>query len=187
MDANSIQIRFGELQDVIGAARHQGDLAVVPATIRFTGYSMTNGSFLDEFLATREISTEITALIRPGKDAPWACGRIQRVFALAQIPEEDRAEKSCMGFSFLAAFPQDDLLIGIPFECTDYYGRSVLLFNGEAPPQELIDRVANGFWSMLLEEPHDLPEYTDRFAHLGGGFDVAFGVRDGEPFLEEIV
>ena len=126
------------------------------------------------------------ALIHPGEDAPWACGRVQRVFSLPQVPEEDRAEKSCMGFSFLAAVPEGEQLVGIPFECTDYYGKSVLIFSGDAPLQSLIDHVASAFWQVLLKAPDDLPEYTDHFFHTGAGVEVRFGVRDGEPFMEEV-
>jgi hypothetical protein len=186
MDTSSIEIRFGEFDDVAGPARRHEEVTIVPATVRLMGYSMTNGSYLDEFTTSQGVSAEIKALIHPGEDAPWACGRIQRVFSLPQVPEEDRAEKSCMGFSFLAVLQEEGKLIGVPFECTDYYGRSVLLFSSAAPPREVMHRVAKGFWSNLLDKPHDLPDYNDRFSQLGGGFEVAFGVRDGEPFLEKL-
>ena len=186
MNPSSIQVRFGELEDVIGRARQWDDVAIVPATIRLTGNPMTNGSELEDYLAAHKVPAETKALIRPGEDAPWVCGRVQRVFSLPQVPEEDRAEKSCMQFGFLGAIPHEGQLVGIPFECTDYYGRSMLIFSGDAPPQSFIDRIAGAFWQMLLEQPDDLPEYTDRFSHLGAGCDVRFGVRDGEPFMEEI-
>jgi hypothetical protein len=186
MNPNSINVRFGELEDVIGHARHHQDVAIVPAIVRLSGSRMTNGSFLKDYLAAQKLPAEVKALIRPGEDAPWVCGRVQRVFSIPQAPEEDRAEKSCMGFSFLAAIPEGDHLVGIPFECTDYYGKSVLIFSGNAPPQEQIDRVANSFWQILLEKPGDLPEYMDHFFHMGAGVEVRFGVRDGEPFMEEV-
>jgi hypothetical protein len=186
MNPDSIQVRFGELEDVIGHARRHDDIAIVPARVRLTGNVMTNGSHLEDYLGAYKVSADIKGLIHPGEDAPWVCGRVQRVFSLPQVPEEDRAEKSCMGFSFLAAIAVDGALVGIPFECTDYYGRSVLLFSGDAPPKALMDRVASAFWQILLGDPNDLPEYTDRFSHLGGGFEVQFGVQDGEPFMKEV-
>ena len=145
---------------------------------------MTNGPHLEEYLAERQLPAATRAIVRPGEDAPWVCGRVQRVFSLPQLPEEERVEKSCMSFDFLAAFQEGDELVGIPFECTDYYGRSLLLFSEDAPPQPLIDRISHAFWQILLEEPEDLVDYTDHFYHHGGGFDVHFGVRDGEPFME---
>jgi hypothetical protein len=186
MNPDSIAVRFGKLEDVIGHAHHHDDIAIVPAIIRLTGNPMTNGSFFKEYLADQKVPADVRALVHPGEDAPWVCGRIQRVYSLPQVPEEERGEKSCMGFSFLAAIPEGGQLVGIPFECTDYYGKSVLIFSGDPPPQALIDRVASAFWQVLLKDPHDLPEYTDRFLHLGGGFEVQFGVRDGEPFMEEV-
>jgi hypothetical protein len=187
MNPNTISIRYGESEDVIGNARRHDDIACVPARVQLTGISLTNGSYLEEYLAESTLAAEVKALIHPGEDAPWVCGRVQRVFSQPQAPEEDRAEKSCMGFGFLAVIPEDEGLVGIPFECTDYYGRSHLLFSSEAPPQPLADRIANAFWQILLQEPQDLPDYTDHFYHVGAGIKVRFGVRDGEPFMEEVL
>lgn len=186
MNPHSIQVRFGEFEDVIGNAKWHDDISIVPARVQLTGSMLTNGPYLEEYLTARKVAADIRALVNPGKDAPWVCGRVQRVFSLPQIPEEERAEKSCMGFSFLGVIKENGQLVGIPFECTDYYGRSHLLFSGNAPPQVLIDQVANAFWQILLANPDDLPEYLDQFYHLGGGFQVRFGVRDGEPFMEEV-
>jgi hypothetical protein len=187
MDPSSIQIRFGELQDVTGPAHRFDDINIVPANVCLTGTMLTNGPHFDEFLAANKVAPEVKALVHPGEDAPWVCGRIQRVFSLPQVPEEDRCEKSCMVFGFLAALTEQRQLIGIPFECTDYYGRTLLMFSGDAPPQQVMNRIANSFWNILLEKPSDLPEYTDHFFHTGAGVEVHFGVRDGEPFMEEIV
>src|SRR5262245_39368360 len=174
MNPESIQVRFGELEDVIGHVCRHGDIAIVPARVRLTGRMLTNGSYLEDYLGARKVPADVKALVHPGEDAPWVCGRVQRVFSLPQIPEEERGEKSCMVFSFLAAFQEDGQLVGIPFDCTDHYGRSLLLFSGDAPPQPIIDRVADAFWGILLENPQDIPDYTDHFFHLGGGFEVRF-------------
>jgi hypothetical protein len=123
MNPNSINVRYGELEDVIGNARRHDGIAIVPARVQLTGSMLTNGSCLEEYIAAHALAADIRALIHPGKDAPWVCGRVQRVFSLPQVPEEDRAEKSCMGFGFLAALPEGGALVGIPFECTDHYGR----------------------------------------------------------------
>ncbi len=186
MNPDSINVRFGELEDVIGPARRYADISIVPAKVQLTGSMLTNGPHFEEYLKEHKLPADIKALIRPGEDAPWACGRIQRVFSLPQLPEEERAEKSCMGFSFLAALQEDGQLVGIPFECTDYYGRSLLMFSGDAPPQPLIDRITNAFWQILLAEPQELAEYADHYYHSGAGIEVRFGIRDGEPFVEEV-
>jgi hypothetical protein len=186
MNFDSIQVKFGQLTDVVGHARSHENVAIVPAIIGLSGSPMTNGSFLKDYLAARNLPAEIKALIHPGEDAPWACGRIQSVFSIPQIPDEDRAEKSCMGFSFLAAIPEEKQLVGIPFECTDYYGKSVLIFSGDAPAQKDMDRIARAFWEILLEKPHDVPDYADHFFHTGAGVEVRFGIQDGEPFMMEL-
>ena len=41
------------------------------------------------------------------------------------------------------------------------------------------------FWDLLLAAPCDLIDYQDRMFHLGAGFWLVFGVRSGEPFVEE--
>jgi hypothetical protein len=186
MNPDSIKVRFGELEAVIGHARRYGDISIVPAKVQLTGKMLTNGPLLEKYLQAQKLPAGIKALIRPGEDAPWACGRIQRVFSLPQLPEEDRGEKSCMCFDFLAAFQENGQLVGIPFGCTDYYGQSLLMFSGDAPPRPLIDRITNAFWQILLAEPQELAEYTDHYYHTGAGVEVRFGVRDGEPFMEEV-
>src|SRR5262245_21144363 len=140
MNPDSIKVRFGELEDVVGHAHRHDDIAIVPARVRLTGSMLTNGPRLEEYLAALKVPAGVKALIHPGEDAPWVCGRVQRVFSLPQTPEEERTEKSCMNFSFLAALQEAGQLVGIPFECTDHYGRSLLIFSGAAPPRPLIDR-----------------------------------------------
>jgi hypothetical protein len=186
MNPDSIKVRFGELEDVVGQARRHDEIAIVPARVRLTGSMLTNGPHFEEYLAALKLAADVKALIHPGEDAPWVCGRVQRVFSLPQLPEEERAEKSCMGFSFLAALQEDGQFVGIPFECRDYYGRSLLMFSGDAPPKPLMDRISNAFWQILLEQPQDLPEYADHYYHTGAGVEVRFGVRDGEPFMQEV-
>ncbi len=88
MNPDSIKVRFGELEDVVGPARRYYDISIVPARVQLTGGMLTNGPHLDEYLQAHKLSADIKALIRPSEDAPWACGRIQRVFSLPQLPEE---------------------------------------------------------------------------------------------------
>jgi hypothetical protein len=186
MDTSSIDIRYGEFKDVLAHPRQLNNVTLIPAVIGLTGPMLTNGSFLDEYLQKQRLPVEVRALIRLREDAPWACGRIQYLFSLPQVPEEDRGEKCCMAFEFLAALEVDGKLTGVPFWCSDYYGRSVLIFSGAAPPEDVINTIAAAFWGILIENPTELIDYTDRFSHLGGGFDVEFGVEDGEPFMREV-
>ncbi len=101
MNPDSIKVRFGELDDVIGPARRFDDISIVPARVQLTGSMLTNGPHLDQYLQAHDLSANIKALIRPGEDAPWACGRIQRVFSLPQLPEEERTKNHAWVLAFL--------------------------------------------------------------------------------------
>lgn len=183
MDLSSIQIRSGKLNDVLGpAALHEG-IAFVPADVEFSGYE--NGPALAETLVDAEPA--VRAIVRPGEDAPWASGRIQRVFHQRQNPESERGEKCCMWFTFLAVIIKDGCALGIPFICTDDYGKTNLLFGDDPHPgAETMQTIANAFWSLLLASPGDLEDYIDRMEHLGAGVTIEFGVEDGEPFKREV-
>src|SRR4051812_19453159 len=115
MDKSAIEIRYGEFKDVVARSRQFHDIALVPAVVGLTGSMLTNGSFLDEYLDKQRLPVEVRAIIRPGEDAPWVCGRIQYLFSLPRVPEEDRGEKCCMAFDFLAVLDVDGKLIGVPF------------------------------------------------------------------------
>lgn len=183
MDLSSLQIQFGTLNGVLGPAVAHNGITFVPAAVDFSGYE--NGPTLAEALAKAEAT--IRAIVNPGEDAPWASGRIQRVFQQRQIPEDERGEKCCTLFTFLAVIVDRDSIVGIPFVCTDHYGESILLFGDDPPPDaETMQSVANAFWSLLLSKPNDLADYSDRMEHLGAGVTIEFGVDDGVPFMREI-
>ena len=180
MNPPNIRIEYGVLDDVLGVAVAHAGMMFVPATIRLNGYE--NGAPLEEFAQHCDHATR--TLIRPGEDAPWVSGRIQRLFRQPQASADERLEKSCIGFSFVALLAEADGHLGIPFHCTDYYGRSRVLYSDSpVPPPALRQQIAEAFWSLLLQDPTELNDYHDTLCHHGAGVDIAFGVKDGEPFF----
>lgn len=179
----SIQIRFGTFHDVLGPGISNGDFTFVPAEVDFPGYK--NGPRLADAAASADAATR--ALIHPGEDAPWACGRIQRLFQQPLVRDDDRGEKCCMCYPFLAVVKGDDSVIGIPFVCTDFYGESLVMFsNNPKLDGDTMQSIASAFWSLLLQDADELVDYQDRMEHLGAGVTIEFGVEDGEPFMREL-
>ncbi|WP_425618630.1 hypothetical protein NA78x_002339 [Anatilimnocola sp. NA78] len=183
MTHSAFEIRHGEFHDVIGPVRCWSEIAFVPARVTLHGSSFSSVFPLNEF--TAGVSPATKALIRPGEDAPWVLGRLIRLFLTERIPEDQRSEKSCFFACFVAVMHQRGNL-AIPFEVSDYYGRTSLMFSSEdAPSQELQAEIATAFWSLLMSEPAELEDYEDRMDHVGAGVWIRFGVENGEPFMFE--
>lgn len=176
-------IRHGEFHDVTGSARKYDGVIFAPARVTLTGtmfdYVFPLADCLDEvFTATKTI-------VRFGADAPWVLGRLMHLFGIERLPAEDRGEKTCFYAAFLAVLPDRDNL-AVPFECTDNYLESCLMFSSEdAPPQELQVRIAGAFWGLLLTDPDELKDYHERVLFRGEDIWIRFGVEQGEPFLVE--
>ncbi|MEZ6093182.1 MAG: hypothetical protein R3C03_02940 [Pirellulaceae bacterium] len=183
MDLTSIEIQHGVLKDVVGPAVAYNGYTFVPADVDFNGYE--NGPKLID--AMSNVDPSVRAIVRPGEDAPWASGRIQKLFRQRQLPESERGEKCCMNFVFLAVVVSDNQAVGIPFLCTDNYGESKLYF-GDDPPHnsDTMTSIGHAFWSLLLQDANDLVEYVDRMEHVGAGVTIEFGVEYGEPFMREL-
>lgn len=183
MDQTSLEIRYGTLNDVVGPAVTHDGYTFVPADVDFQGYE--NGPKLMD--AMSNVDASVRAIVRPGEDAPWVSGRIQKLFLQRQVPENERGEKCCMIYPFLAVSVSEGKAIGIPFLCTDHYGESKLYF-GDDPPHsaDTMATIGLAFWTLLLQDPRELVDYVDRMEHLGAGVTIEFGVDDGEPFMGEL-
>lgn len=180
-------IRFhtchGKIHDVTGPARKHDGVIFAPARVTLTGtkfdYVFPLADCLDGvFSATK-------AIVRPGVDAPWALGRLMRLFGIEKLPVDDRGEKTCFYAAFLAVLPEQNNL-AVPFECTDNYLESSLMFSSEnPPPRDLQERIAKAFWGLLLTEPDELKDYNERMLFQGEDIWIRFGVEHGEPYLVE--
>lgn len=159
--------------------RRHHTITFVPARVTLNGFE--SAFPLKDYMAGAPAGTK--ALVRPDHDAPWVLGRLIRLFGTPQVPEEDRVEKSFFVASFLAVLHEHDN-VAVPFECSDYYGRSTLTFSSDDAPDHTMQRaLADAFWDLLLAEPADLADYQDRMHHPGDGIWIRFGVEDGEPFM----
>lgn len=183
MPDSHFNIRHGELLDVVGPPRRTDDITFVPARVSLSGTWFQSAFYLKDCMGDVPASTK--AVVHPGDDAPWVFGRLMRLFATQQIPEEERDEKSCFFASFVAVL-HNNANLAVPFECSDYYGRSALTFSTDDPPSEEVQKaIAERFWGLLLADPTGVADYEDRMYHSGAGVWIRFGIEDGKPFMVE--
>lgn len=183
MSESPFNIRHGRFHDIEGPPQRHNDVTFVPARITLNGTWFQSAFELMARMAEMPPGTQ--AIVPPGDDAPWVLGRLMRLFGTEPVSEEDRPEKSCFFASFLAVLHKKGNL-AVPFECSDYYGRSGLTFSTDDPPDhDIQETIANGFWDLLLMDPTDVADYEDRMNHSGAGVWIRFGVENGEPFMNE--
>lgn len=183
MSQTAFNIRHGQFHDVDGRPQRHNEITFVPARVTLNGTWFQ--SVFDLAETVTDLSPDTKAIVHPGDDAPWVLGRLMRLFGTQRIPEEDRAEKSCFSASFLAVLHGRDNL-ALPFECSDYYGKSTLTFSTDDPPdKDTQETIAKTFWGLLLTDPSELEDYEDRMYHSGAGVWIRFGIENGEPFMIE--
>lgn len=157
-----------------------GDFTFVPAAIELAG-----NCFVSEFDlrdAVGEHPPAILAhLIEHAYDAAWVRARLPRVFGFT--PEPSEGENSLLDVGFVAV-PSGNS-VGLPFCCSDYYGRTGLVFSPDGPDRDTQAKIAAAFWSLLLESPDDLEEFTATVYHLGAGVWMHFGCENGELSYSE--
>jgi hypothetical protein len=175
-----LEIRNGQLLGVFGKSAEFAGLTLMPADVELEG-----GSFgLDYCLSDHVGEANPTILRHPlsGQfDAAWVRARIPRVFEFT--PDLSEAEKSLLYVGFVAVI--EDTLVGIPFICTDHYGRSGLLFSEKGPEETLKQTIASAFWSLLLHVPEDLADFEGRVYHPGTGVWLNYGCKLGHIYCEE--
>jgi hypothetical protein len=181
MDEPKLEIRHGSLIDIDGPARKFGVINIVPAKVELEGTAFQSSHHLAEH------GSEIKLLVEQSDIAVWVRGRAQQLFLISNNTEEERPEKSFFGASFVAILPGDNgNLIGVPFECSDYYGRSGLTFSSDnAPPKAVKDQIAEAFWGLLLLDPDDVADYRATMYHPGISMIIEFGIESGQPFILE--
>jgi hypothetical protein len=177
---NEMRIQFGKLLNAFGKpATHKG-FTFTPADVELTGKSFTIGFDLADSIVGRPP----VILARPLKenyDAAWVRAKLPRVFSFT--PKLSDMEKSLLdvGFVAVAAGSSD----GIPFVCTDYYGRTGLTFSPDGPDADTKAKIAAAFWSLLLREPDDLEDFAASVMHPGAGVWMHFGCVNGVPTYGE--
>jgi hypothetical protein len=175
-----MQIQFGTLGNVFGRPAVSNDFTFMPADVQLQG----NGFSIDFDLrdAVGERPPAILALpIEQMYDAAWVRARLPRVFEFT--PEVSDVEKSLLDVGFVAV--ASGASVGFPFVCTDYYGRTGLMFSPVGPGQDMQARIAAAFWSLLLQAPDDVADFQATVYHIGAGVWLHYSCEDGEPMCRE--
>jgi hypothetical protein len=151
-----------------------------PARVELDGSHFVTGPPLAPILATK-LRPVLRELPEPGIDAVWARARIEAIFGVRSVPQDQRQEKSMMQFGFIGTRggERDDV---IAFECTDYYGKSMLVFS-EGMPRLAMNELAAAFWGLVASHG-ELSNYHDRAFHPGACVWMEYGCANGELFLD---
>ena len=175
-----MQIRFGTLDDVFGRPATSGGFVFLPAAVELEGDDVS-----DEFLMRDAVGPQPPAiLIRPLEqqyDAAWVRARLPQVFGYTPIPAE--VEKSLLDVGFVAVPSGSE--VGIPFICSDYYGRTGLVFSELGPEPDVQAAIAAAFWQLLLSAPEDVADFESAVYHPGAGVWMQFGCSHGDITCSE--
>jgi hypothetical protein len=175
-----MHVQFGTLQEVFGTpTTHQG-FTFVPAAVELDGNGFSTDFHLRDSVGRRPPKI-LARPIERQYDAAWVRARLPRVFGFT--PELSEIEKSLLDVGFVAI--ADGSGVGFPFICTDYYGRTGLMFSRKGPDQDTQAKIAAAFWSLLLQSPDDVADFEATVYHPGAGIWMHFGCEDGEPCYSE--
>ena len=177
---NGMKVRHATLLNVFGRPAKHGGVTIVPADVSLAGKSFRTSFPLAELTADR-IPPVLKRPIQEGFDAAWVRARLPHVFGFT--PEPSEAEKTLLGSGFVAVV--DGETEGVPFECSDYYGKTSLMFSDDETDEAAKERAATAFWGVLLSEPDELEDFETSVPHFGASVMLHFGCEDGEPYCRE--
>jgi hypothetical protein len=175
-----MQIRHATLLNVIGRPARQQGLVIIPAEVELAG-SMFSSAYPLRDLPRDRIPPALRAPIEGHYDVAWVRARLPMAFGVT--PEPWEGEKTFLVQGFVAV--PEGAAEGVAFECSDYYGRTSLIFSDAEQDEGLKAKVASAFWSILLAEPDELADFSGRCFHLGTSRWLHFGCEDGEPYFRE--
>jgi hypothetical protein len=181
-----LRVAYGKSVHLKGDAIGAGDVLFAPSVIELEGNGFEATNEFASYALKQSMSPALSDAIDRGCDAVWIKGRLQKAFGLELRPANSGGEKSFSDWPFVALIAAPDgRFDGIPFRCIDYYGDTKLLFSEHQPPDELRDRIATAFWSLVLRDPTAIVDYSDVMYHVGCGKEFRFGVRNGAIFIDE--
>ena len=168
---------YGRVHELLGIARDAAGWSFTAARVELSHDSDTVSVPFESVLAT--VRPEVfAALPEPGTDAIWARASIEALFGVRSLTPDERQEKSLMAFGFCASREGE----AIPFEASDYYGKSALAFS-DAVGAAMIESIGTAFWQLVATN-HKLVTYRDRTLHLGALVWMEYGCNNGRVFLE---
>jgi len=175
-----MHVRHATLHNVIGRPARQAGWTIVPAEVELAGSSFSPSFPLAELPPDR-IPPVLRRPVASGYDAAWVRARLPHAFGIS--PEAPDIEKTLLLAGFVAvAEGQSEALA---FECSDYYGRTSLMFSDDETDETAKAQVAQAFWDILLAEPDELEDFEARVLHLGAPVSLCFGCKHGEPYCDE--
>src|SRR5262245_6601267 len=167
---NDMQVQFGTLHNVFGKPATHSGFTFVPAAVELNGNGFSTDYYLRDSVGERPPAI-LARPIEKQYDAAWVRARVPRVFAFT--PELSDVEKSLLDVGFVAVVSGS--AVGLPFICTDYYGRTGLMFSPDGPDQDKQAKIAAAFWSLLLQAPDDVADFQATVYHPGAGVWMHFG------------
>lgn len=172
----NFDIRSGELIDVYGRSAKSREMTFVPARVRLNGTMFDFECYFDEH------HTFPRDVIPQHADAAFVRARIPRIFGYTPIYDEDQ-EKSLLSEGFIAVL--GDGKTAIPFECTDVYGRTSLMFSDEGPEDSVKSEIADALWELIAAETDQLDDFEQRVFHPGACIWMNFGCKNSEVYYDE--
>jgi hypothetical protein len=169
-----LKIQFGKLHNAFGKTAEFGHVSFVPAEIDLNGNGFSKDYELSESASAHPPAVLLDAL-EHGYDAAWVRARLPNVFGF--IPSLSEVEKSLLDVGFVAVINGEEF--GYPFICSDYYGRTRLMFSPEGPDRNKQSIIAKAFWSLLLDDPDTISDFKERVYHPGASIWMLFGCTDG--------
>jgi hypothetical protein len=166
--------------NVYGSLATQGGFTFMPANVALEGTMFGFDHHLADHVAS-PVPPSLRVPLAGGFDAAWVRARIPCCFGVT--PEPAGAEKALLYVGFAAVTA--DTAVCYPFVCTDYYGRSALMFSDAGPDPDVKRSIAEAFWGLLARDPDDLADFSTRVFHPGAGVWLDYGCDWGRVFLEE--
>jgi hypothetical protein len=177
---NDIHLQFGTLLEILGKTATHAGFTFVPAAVKLHGSVFSTDFYFRDSAGARPPAI-LARPIEEQYDAAWVRARLPRVFGFT--PEISEAEKSLLDVGFVAVAVGSP--VGFPFICSDYYGRTGIMFSPEGPDHDTQAKIAAAFWSLLLKTPDDLADFEAAVYHPGAGVWLHFACKDGEPSCRE--
>ncbi len=137
---NDMRVQFGTLQNVLGKSATHDGFTFVPAAVELVGKSFLTDFYLHDPVGERPPRI-LARPIEQRYDAAWVRARLPRVFAFT--PELSEVEKSLLDVGLVAVAAGSS--VGFPFVCTDYYGRTGLMFSPDGPDPDTQRRLRRRF------------------------------------------
>jgi len=135
-----MNVEFGVLQNVFGRPATHSGFTFMGAAVELNGNGLSIELFLRDF-ARERLPAILARPIKHDYDAAWVRARLPHVFGLT--PDLSQVEKSLLFVGFVAVAGGGSL--ALPFVCTDYYGRSGIMFSPEGPDEATKKKIASAF------------------------------------------